>query len=243
VTKSFAIAYGFTFEDGAREEFDVRIDEETVAIIPDGDASAPDWTKLANDKCSHCPLNEADHPHCPLALNLANLVERLSQVLSYEKVHAVVTIDDKRIIKETSAQKAVSSLMGLIMATSGCPHTEWFKPMARFHTPFATIEETSYRAAAMYMLAQYYLTKRGRRADFSLKGLTRIYEDVAVVNKAMAERLRKASIEDASVNALVLLDLFTKVIPDSLADSLKSLEHLFTSYLDRAPHGLDSKVP
>jgi hypothetical protein len=109
--------------------------------------------------------------------------------------------------------------------------------MARFHTPFATIEETSYRAAAMYMLAQYYLKRRGRRADFLLKGLTRIYEDVAVVNKAMAERLRKASIEDASVNALVLLDLFTKVIPDSLADSLSSLEHLFASYLDRASHG------
>ena len=37
------------------------------------------------------------------------------------------------------------------MALSGCPVLEQLKPMARFHLPFASVEETIYRAASMYL--------------------------------------------------------------------------------------------
>ena len=57
------------------------------------------------------------------------------------------------------------------MATSGCPHMDFFKPMARFHLPLANAEETVYRATSMYLLAQYFLQREGKEADMELEGL------------------------------------------------------------------------
>jgi hypothetical protein len=50
--------------------------------------------------------------------------------------------------------------MGLLIAGSSCPYTHFFKPMARFHLPFANKDETLWRAAATYLLARYF-TARG----------------------------------------------------------------------------------
>jgi hypothetical protein len=45
------------------------------------------------------------------------------------------------------------------VATSGCRYTAYFKPMARFHLPFANEEETAYRAISMYLLSQRFLNE------------------------------------------------------------------------------------
>jgi hypothetical protein len=82
--------------------------------------------------------------------------------------------------------------------------------MARFHLPLASTEETVYRATSMFLLAQYFAYR---------------------VNRAMAERLRSASEQDAAVNAIVILDLLAKALPDAILDSLTEVRHLFSSYL------------
>ena len=48
----------------------------------------------------------------------------------------------------------MSSVLGLIMATAGCPWTDRFRPMARFHLPFASEAETVYRSVCMFLLAR-----------------------------------------------------------------------------------------
>ncbi len=55
---------------------------------------------------------------------------------------------------ETTAQQAMSSVLGLIMATAGCPWTDRLRPMARFHLPFASEAETVYRSVCMFLLAR-----------------------------------------------------------------------------------------
>jgi hypothetical protein len=76
--------------------------------------------------------------------------------------------------------------MGLIMATSGCPSLSYLKPMARFHLPLATAEETVYIATSMYLLAQYFLQKEGHKADLNLEGLLEIYHNIELINQAIA---------------------------------------------------------
>jgi hypothetical protein len=121
--------------------------------------------------------------------------------------------------------------MGLVIATSGCPYTVYLKPMARFHLPLAGEEETIYRAASMYLLAQYFRRGAGMPEDGSLAGLKQIYRDLQVVNTAMAERLRAVAEQDSAVNALVLLDLFAKTVPYSIEDFLADVRYLFEPYL------------
>jgi hypothetical protein len=125
--------------------------------------------------------------------------------------------------------------MGLIIATSGCPHTAFFRPMARFHLPLATEAETLYRAVSMYLLAQYFLKNEGRPADLDLAGLKNIYANVGIVNRAVADRIRNATKKDSAINALVLLDVFTMALPFAIEDSLQDLRYLFTPYF-HPPH-------
>ena len=64
--------------------------------------------------------------------------------------------------------------------------------------------------------------------DWEFQELVQIYENIGVVNKSMSQRLRNASKEDASVNALVHLHAFAQMLPYSIEDALIEIEYLFT---------------
>ena len=119
------------------------------------------------------------------------------------------------------------------MTTSGCPIMEPLKPMVQIHLPFATLPETVVRAASMYLLAQYLRREEGQSGEFELGGLTRIYAEVAIVNRDFVRRLREAATEDANINALVGLDCFATMIPLIAQDMLKEIRPYFSAYLDQ----------
>ena len=227
-----AIRYTFEVPNQPPESWVVGLDADTldpVDALPD---DLPGWTRLDHHQCSHCPLSPATYPHCPLAARLAPLVERWQETPSYAPMRMTVETQERTVIRDTTAQQAVRSLMGLMMATSGCPHTAYFKPMARYHLPVSSGPETFYRAAAMYQLAQYFVSKSGGTADYQLEGLREIYRQVEVLNTHMAERIREVISQDAAVNAIVVLDLFAKNAFVELDDGLEQLEPLFAPYLD-----------
>jgi hypothetical protein len=120
--------------------------------------------------------------------------------------------------------------MGLVMATSGCPHTAFFKPMARFHLPLASKEETAYRATSMYMLAQYFLKKEGHNADFDLDGLKTLYDNLQVINISIVDRLRAVTETDSSVNAIIVLDIYAKTLQVVIKESLERIRYLFDPF-------------
>lgn len=228
--KSLNYRYEFTFADGRQSSFDIELDGATLDPLQPLPRTLPEWTKLEFRQCELCPLHPIESTYCPQAARLAELVENMNDVLSYDEVEVKVILDERTITRSASAQEGISALMGVITATSGCPHTAFFKPMARFHLPFANTEETLYRAASMYMMGQYYRWQSGLAVDLDLKGLQTFYDAVAEVNRHMAQRLRAEKREDGSVNALVLLDMFAKTVPDIDA-VLEELKPLFRPYL------------
>jgi hypothetical protein len=213
----------------------VRLDPEDLSLIHNPGRNFPPWTYLDFHQCPNCTLTMQIHPLCPVAASLVDIVEVFESLVSYDRVQVEVRSADKSTFVETSVQQGVGSLMGLIVAASGCPHTAFFRPMARFHAPFADEEETIYRAASMYLLAQYFVKKDGKKADLDLEGLSRIYRQVQVVNEALVQRLRGASETDSALNALILLDLFAKALPDLVDESLKEIRYLFKPFLRADP--------
>ncbi|MFH1998424.1 MAG: hypothetical protein ABIK28_02035, partial [Planctomycetota bacterium] len=208
--ENIRIQYKFDFGNGREARFEMNLDGETLDCVDPLPPGPPAWVKLEYHQCPHCPLSAKTEANCPLAIRLSGMVEVLDQVVSYDEVHVEVTTDERFVSLDTSAQKGISSLMGLMMATSGCPHTAFFKPMARFHLPFAQQEETLYRATSMYLLAQYFVKNEGQEPDLELNGLTRIYERIETLNVAIANRLRHANETDSAVNAVVILDMYAK---------------------------------
>jgi hypothetical protein len=224
--------YRFRFESGREEIFDVRLDGTTLDPLEPPAEKPPEWTRLEYKKCSHCTLDPLEVFFCPLAVRLLPLVERMGDVVSIDNVDVTVALNERLITRSATAQEGISALMGIITATSGCPHTVFFKPMARFHLPFANTEETFYRAASMYMLGQYYRWQAGKSADLELEGLLHFYSRVATVNKGIADRLRAERREDGTVNAIVLLDMFVKSMPVQINETLEELAPLFQPYID-----------
>jgi hypothetical protein len=231
------VRYFFQMPDGSREDFRIELNAATLELqgnIPD---PLPQWTKLDFHQCPICPLEVSTHPHCPLAANIVGLVQRFDGLVSHDEIKVDVLTEERRITQYTSAQIGISSIMGLVIATCGCPHTAFFKPMAWFHLPMASEEETIFRATSMYLLAQYYLKKERRDADFEFKGLSRIYRNIQTVNTFVSKRLTEATKTDSSVNAIVILDSYAQTLPLVIEESLEEIRHLFSTFFEKPQGG------
>ena len=227
------ITYTFTFPDQRQEIFEVRLDPKTIEMSGPLPVDLPVWTELDFHKCSHCPLDSSVHPHCPPAARIAEIVDRFAQIMSYQEVHVQVDTPERMVSKNTTAQVGLCALLGLVMASSGCPHTALFKPMAAFHLPLASSEETAYRAASMFLLAQYFLNKETGKADLTMRGLEAFYRSIELLNEHMAQRIRAGIDKDAAINALVELDFFAKNFTFGMEEQLEELRHLFVPYMER----------
>jgi hypothetical protein len=229
--KSIEITYRLVLNPQEQQVFRVQIDTATLEHEKAQDQDLPAWTSLQFHSCSHCPLPREGVTHCPAAVSLVSLVESCDKLLSYSEVQVTVETPERVLSKTCSAQKALSSLVGLRMATSGCPRMSILKPMARFHLPFATREETIFRAASAYLLGQWFLRQQGQEQDLELHRFQEAYDAIHVVNMGMAARLRTIAQGDASINAIVLLDLFAHSMPLAAEEKLKTLRYLYTDQL------------
>lgn len=238
---TMTIKYYFTLPEGVREVFNLQIDAQELELVGGMPDVLPSWAKLDFHQCPNCPLTPDTYPHCPLTAHLVDIVRRFEGLVSYSEIQVDVMTAERFITQETTVQRGMSSLMGLVMATSGCPHMAFFKPMARFHLPFASAEETVYRATSMYLLAQYFLHKEGHPADLDLTGLREIYNNIEIVNVAVAKRLRTATEADSAINAIILLDIYTKAIPVVIEESLEEIRYLFAPFFREAEKGPSKK--
>jgi hypothetical protein len=229
---TISIQYCFRMEDGQEDRYHLNLDPETMEIVDPPAPEPPPWTDLAFHQCPNCPLDNTLDKRCPAAENMVTVVNQFAHLLSYEKTLVIVITAERIIYSRTTVQRGVCSLLGLLMACSACPLMAFFKPMARFHLPFASTEETIWRATSSYLLTQYFLKISGVKPDIRFEGLAKIYNEVQKVNMAFAKRLQAACEEDSMVNAIILLDMFAKSMPSAIEESLDEIRHLFTPYLN-----------
>ena len=220
--------YHFSFEDGAEKDFRINLDPVTLKYLPENAVEGNEWTKLEYNQCDICSLKPGIYQHCPLAISIKELVNEFRDKFSYETTEITVYTDDRVYFKNTTMQKGLSSLMGIFMVSSGCPIMAKLRPMVRFHLPFATVLETTFRTTSTYLLGQFILQKNNKNFDFSLEKLIEIYKEVNRVNLCIAKRIRSVAGKDASINALVILDIFSLDIPLSIEDQFEELEPFFS---------------
>ncbi|HBC58101.1 MAG TPA: hypothetical protein DCZ03_13125 [Gammaproteobacteria bacterium] len=215
-------------------EYQVRLDPNSLAITEENE-TYPDWVLLQFHQCPHCPLKPEETQYCPLAKHISHAVDFFAEMPSFEQLQVAVSTKDRKFLMQTDAQDGMRSLLGLIMATAGCPHMNWFKPMARFHLPKANLAETIYRVTSMYLLAQHFVAKNGGEPDWELQKLPELYGNVDLVNTYILKRLRSFISKDCSLNALVILTVFSTQLNESVTEPLAELEYLFSDFLP-SPH-------
>lgn len=217
---------------GERHTFVVALDPLTLALQLPPRAEPPAWARLESHRCAGCPLDPAVASHCPMAVALIEIQAFASRLDSFSPTSVTIGGPEREVRAEVPAQRAISSLMGLLVATCGCPEVAWLRPMARFHLPLASEEETIYRATSMYLLAQYFRRHAGLESDITLAGLQDRYRRLHEINMAMAARLKEAIDKDASINAVVLLDMYAKALPRTIDTAIEELAYVFKPYLE-----------
>lgn len=222
--KQKTISYELIYSDGKRFEHSVTLSSDNLLHeAPSG--KPPEWARLEYHQCDICPLSTKSHDYCPLAVRIAPLCD-IPDTNTQDKVTVNVYKESVTFSNKVSIQEAYRSLVGLMMATSGCPHTAFFKPMAWFHLPFSDREETLFRACASFLLYQLFNpAPPGERSYFS--DLENVYMDIQHVNQGIGERMRAAQANTSTLGAIIALDLFATTILPKIQDSLGDMSFLF----------------
>ncbi|HXT21569.1 MAG TPA: hypothetical protein VN811_06530 [Thermoanaerobaculia bacterium] len=215
------VEYEFTLADGRVHRFVVGGEDERPAT-----AELPSWTALTFHQCGNCPYSTADTRRCPAATDVFRIAERFADQLSYDRVHVRVQRGDRSYEMDCDVQTGLGSLLGLAMASSGCPILGQLRGLARFHLPFAEFEETLFRTVGLYLLRQYFISKDGGIPDFELVGLAQLYDDLQEVNRAFKRRIEAISPRDASINAVTLLFSLSALVAMQLDSGLEQLRQL-----------------
>jgi len=223
----YCITYTFQFENGNIKQFDIMLDPDTITLIAKDMEIRPEWARLDFHQCACCPIAKETVPYCPIAVNIAELVDEFKDEISSDNCVVQCITPERTYLKKAAIQEGLFSIFGIIMATSNCPVMNFFKPMARFHLPFSTIQETIFRSTSIYLLRQYFEYKKGRKPDLELEKLDEHYAKVQQVNRGILERTGSVAKKDADKNAIVILNALAQMLTFEISGGLNSIEYLF----------------
>ena len=113
--------YLFQFEDGEKQRFAIFLDPVSLQYLPQRPLKGDEWTRLDHEQCENCPLNPEEVPHCPVALSIKDLVSEFRDKISYNEAKITIQTVERAYFKKTDLQKGISSIMGILMVSSGCP--------------------------------------------------------------------------------------------------------------------------
>ena len=227
--------------------YEFILEEETLSfdILLNPDASidredletAPNWTELGCNQCECCPLKSEEQRHCPAAVHIHRSIERFSGSASIEEIRLKVQTARRTFEQDCDLQSAINSMLGLQMATSGCPILGKLRVMTNFHMPFSSFAETLYRSVGAYLIKQYYEQQDGQAPDWELKGLQQFYEELELLNEAFSARIRNMDRNDAISNAVVMFFATSVVVASALEEGLAEFKDYFTGASVTPPEG------
>ncbi len=224
------VQYRFQHDDW-KAGFDIHVNPETLRSEPLPVSEVPRWAALDYQSCEGCEWKESGV--CPIAERLAGPMEAFREVVSFEAMEVQVKTEERTYTKTDGidAQQGLSSMFGLLMATSGCPKLAAFRPMARYHLPFSTFDETFFRVTGICLMTQLFKSNEPITRAGTVERLNRIYADAAEVNQRVLERLRSGfgEMADSSPNAVVLLASFSGLVPLMADKQLAEVEKLFNT--------------
>lgn len=211
----------YRFELAGRAPVEFRVTDQPAGK---NEAGLPAWTKLDHCQCSNCPLKPAEVARCPAAVEILPVVTEFQAEDAYQKVSVTVQDERRTYAKSTTLEEALRSLLGLKMATSGCPVLSELKPMAIHHLPFASSDEFIMRSVSHYLLQQYLAKRNEEAPDWDLKGLVERNQRLQLVNQALWQRIHSVCRGDSNLKALLNFFSMASSVSFSLESQLRKLE-------------------
>lgn len=226
-TEQTFIEYTFTMSDGKVLHYKIDFDRSRRGQLSKDEY--PEWCELGFQQCANCPLDPAQHSHCPVALDAKEILLGFNEILSFKEADVWVKTPEREYFKHCDAQTGLRALIGFVMATSTCPIlSPSLSGLAHFHLPFASLEEIIFRSSAAYLISQYYVYKQGGTPDLEMNGLKASYKEIQTVNYDFLQRIRAASEADSNLDVLSTLFSIASLISFSLETQMERLRPFFS---------------
>lgn len=221
-----AIEYRITLDDNHQFSYRIELNREYDSAQAQ---QAPAWTRLGHQQCSNCPLSREQFSHCPAAVDLHRVIEDFHGLPAFKKASVWVRTPEREYAKQVGLEEGLRALLGVIMATSACPVLARLKPMAHNHLPFASNQEFILRAVSLYLARQYFNMREGRWADWELKGLVRLFQQLQLVNQAFWQRIYDTCEGDSNLKAFLSFFSMSSSMTVSLETQLQKIRPLVMS--------------
>jgi hypothetical protein len=218
------VRYHFQF---GNREVDFEVETQPLELVDAGEH--PDWARLEFNQCACCPLKSADCKYCPVATRINEVMEAFADNQSTERVKVTVKAAERSYFEDCDLQVGINSLMGLLMATSGCPVLKELGAMASFHIPFCSTKETLHRTVGSYLIKQYFKELKGEKADWKLIQLKELYEVLEGLNQDFSKRVQASVRSDAVSNAVIMFFATSVVVASSLDQQLQQHQQYLTN--------------
>ncbi|MCU1716570.1 DUF6901 family protein [Pseudomonas sp. 5P_3.1_Bac2] len=218
-----SIEYRITLDDDHQLNYLIELDRR---YQPAAAQNAPSWTRLQHQQCSNCPLSAQAFSHCPAAVDLYPVIEDFQRLPAFQKVSVSVLTPEREYTKLIGLEEGLRALLGVIMATSACPLLNQLKPMAQQHLPFANAQEFTLRAVSVYLTQQYFHLREGREADWQLKGLVHMFQQLQLVNQAFWQRIHDTCEGDSNLKAFLSFFSMASSLSYSLETQLQKIRPL-----------------
>jgi hypothetical protein len=222
-------------EDGEAITYDIDTDFKLADETVDQSAEYPDWTRLERNQCKCCPLKTSVHTYCPAAIRIHSVLERFKGHGSIQKVDLTVETEKRNYSARCDLQSALNSMIGLQMATSGCPVVGKLRYMATFHVPLSSFSETLYRGISGYLTKQYFKQQAGEDPDWELLGLREFYLELETLNRDFSMRINEIEQNDAISNTMVIFFSASLIVADLIEDGLEDYKNYFTGESSESP--------
>lgn len=227
----------YTYQIGD-EQMNFNIGTSEADTVTPKDMAAgdfPEWTRLDHKQCACCPLKKETHSHCPAAIRVHEVLETFKDFKSVERVNLSVETERRTYVQDCDLQSGLNSMLGLLMATSGCPVVGKLRTMATFHMPFCSFEETLFRSVGAYLTKQYFIKQEGKEPDWELDGLKLFYQELEELNQAFSKRIREMDQSDAVSNAIIIFFSASIVVAFALDEQLQEYKDYFTGISGKPP--------
>ncbi len=183
--------------------------------------------KLEFEQCDECTIPKGSRETCPAAVAIQPVISVSDAFYSFDKVLVIVKRSDLNLEASTTTQRAIRSLIGLLLGLSECPLYKLLRPMAYFHLPFGNIDHRVFRILGTSLIYQYIRNLDGQNPDWELNDLRETLQKFHQVNKKLSRRIRTVCQKDATTNAIALFDLMVDKVEIALENNLKQFKPFF----------------
>lgn len=193
----------FTTEGGLVDVF--RIDSEGKWVENLEKAPLPEWTLLKDDMCPDCIYKREGHVYCKGAIGLYSAVNSFSNIKSITRVTLTTITSKGNVISRcATAPEGLSILFLSCLVFSGCYRFAQFKWAWDYYRMQQNHVDMFFTLFSSFVTREFI---RNEAPDRLLVGTNVIDEFIIIYRslKTIVKRVRKASKEDANLNALVRL--------------------------------------